>query len=192
MGNLNNKREDHNASFDTNHLEIVSFTDDQGNVRYDGLEHEPVDDFGSSFVYFTDAEERRSNVVNDHPRYEYNHDDEEGEGVVIFKAPSKLSWPVLASVGVFVVNMIITASAFYHQQSTFNEKMTERIDVNNEKIKDLSETTYDKSQIDLKIENLKLELQRHVSDVVGNNRSNYRDNYSNYNYPQNNQNNSNP
>ena len=185
MVNLKNRREDHDASFDTDHLEIVSFTDDLGNIRYDGLEQESVDDFGNSFVYFTDAEERRSNVVNDHPRYEYNHDEEDGEGIVIFKAPSKLSWPVLASIGVFAVNMIITASAFYHQQSTFNEKMTERIDGNNQKIKDLVDNTYDKSQIDLKIENLKLELQKHISDAV-------RDNHSNYNYPQNNQNNSNP
>ena len=83
---------------------------------------------------------------------------------MILKPPSKFSWPVLGSMAVFVINILFTGVTLYQQQQSFNSKINDRLDGINERLKDLTVNTYNKGEMDLKLENLKLGLHKDVSD----------------------------
>lgn len=158
--------------FTSNKIKVMSFTDDEGVEHATGFDQHVVTEGTKEFKFnVSDNQDRGTRRDNDSLPISYS-DSDDSEGVVMFKAPNKVSWPILVSIGIFIFNIIITGSAFYHQQNTFNEKMLERIDANNEKIKDLGENTYDKDQIDLKFENMRLELQKYIQTEVYATRSN--------------------
>ena len=83
---------------------------------------------------------------------------------MILKPPSKFTWPVLGSMAVFVINILFTGITLYQQQQSFNTKINDRLDGINERLKDLSINSYNKDEMDLKLENLRLELYKHVTD----------------------------
>lgn len=169
--------------FTSNKIKVVSFIDDEDVKHATGFEQHVVTENTKEFKFkVSDNQDRSTRRDNDNNLPISYSESDDSEGVVMFKAPNKVSWPILVSIGIFIFNIIITGSAFYHQQNTFNEKMLERIDANNEKIKDLDQNTYDKNQIDLKFENMRLELQKYIQTTVYDERSNGGNGNSNFHY----------
>mgnify|MGYP006955598995 FL=1 len=65
---------------------------------------------------------------------------------------------------VFVINLLFTGVTLYQQQQSFNAKINDRLNAIDERLKDLNANTYDKDEMDLKLENSRLEVQKYVSD----------------------------
>ena len=65
---------------------------------------------------------------------------------------------------VFVINILFTGVTLYQQQQSFNAKINDRLNAIDERLKDLNANTYDKDEMDLKLENSRLEVQKHLSD----------------------------
>ena len=165
--------EDESVLISNEDLSVTYYYDENGNKIEDNLSKVDLEEFETdSTIYFEISDTEEGRIRERHPparRYDLytsNSDEDTEEGSVILKPPSKFSWPVLGSMAVFVINIIFTSVTLYQQQQSFNAKINDRLDGINERLKDLSINTYNKGEMDLKLENLELELRKHVSDQV--------------------------
>ena len=152
-------------------LSVTCYYDENGNKIEDNLSKVDLEEFETdSTIYFeiSDTEEGRIRERRPPARrydlYTSNSNEDTKEGSVILKPPSKFTWPVLGSMAVFVINLLFTGVTLYQQQQSFNTKINDRLNAIDDKLKDLGINTYNKDEMDLKLENSKLELQKHVSD----------------------------
>ena len=171
--------EDESVLISNEDLSVTYYYDENGNKIEDNLSNVDLEEFETdSTIYFEISDTEEGRIRERHPparRYDLytsNSDENTEEGSVILKPPSKFSWPVLGSMAVFVINILFTGVTLYQQQQSFNAKVNDRLDGINERLKDLSINTYNKGEMDLKLENLKLELHKHVSDQVSGKPSN--------------------
>ena len=171
--------EDGSVLISNEDLSVTYYYDENGNKIEDNLNNVDLEEFETdSTIYFEISDTEEGRIRERHPparRYDLytsNSDENTEEGSVILKPPSKFSWPVLGSMAVFVINILFTGVTLYQQQQSFNTKINDRLDGINERLKDLSINTYNKGEMDLKLENLKLELHKHVSDQVSGKPSN--------------------
>ena len=165
--------EDESVLISNEDLSVTYYYDENGNKIEDNLSKVDLEEFETdSTIYFEISDTEEGRIRERHPParrhdlYTSNSDEGTEEGSVILKPPSKFSWPVLGSMAVFVINIIFTSVTLYQQQQSFNAKINDRLDGINERLKDLSINTYNKGEMDLKLENLELELRKHVSDQV--------------------------
>ena len=152
-------------------LSVTYYYDENGNKIEDNLSKVDLEEFETdNTIYFEISDTEEGRIRERHPparRYDLytsNSDENTEEGSVILKPPSKFSWPVLGSMAVFVINLLFTGVTLYQQQQSFNAKINDRLDAIDERLEDLNANTYDKDEMDLKLENLKLGLHKHVSD----------------------------
>ena len=152
-------------------LSVTYYYDENGNKIEDNLSKVDLEEFETDgTVYFEISDTEEGRIRERHPparRYDLytsNSNEDTEEGSVILKPPSKISWPILGSVAVFMVNILFTGITLYQQQQSFNTKINDRLDGINERLKDLNINTYNKDEMDLKLENLKLGLHKDVSD----------------------------
>ena len=152
-------------------LSVTYYYDENGNKIEDNLSKVDLEEFETDgTVYFEISDTEEGRIRERHPparRYDLytsNSNEDTEEGSVILKPPSKISWPILGSVAVFMVNILFTGITLYQQQQSFNTKINDRLDGINERLKDLTINTYNKDEMDLKLENLKLGLHKDVSD----------------------------
>ena len=152
-------------------LSVTYYYDENGDKIEDNLSKVGLEEFETdNTIYFEISDTEEGRIRERHPparRYDLytsNSDENTEEGSVILKPPSKFSWPVLGSMAVFVINLLFTGVTLYQQQQSFNAKINDRLDAIDERLKDLNTNTYDKDEMDLKLENLKLGLYKHVSD----------------------------
>ena len=171
--------EDESVLIPNEDLSVTYYYDENGNKIEDNLSKVDLEEFETdNTIYFEISDTEEGRIRERHPparRYDLytsNSDENTEEGSVILKPPSKFSWPVLGSMAVFVINLLFTGVTLYQQQQSFNSKINDRLDGINERLKDLTINTYNKGEMDLKLENLKLELHKHVSDEVSNKSSN--------------------
>ena len=163
--------EDGSVLISNEDLSVTYYYDENGNKIEDNLSKVDLEEFETdSTIYFEISDTEEGRIRERHPparRYDLytsnSNEDTEG-GSVILKPPSKFSWPVLVSMAVFVINILFTGVTLYQQQQSFNAKINDRLNAIDERLKDLNANTYDKDEMDLKLENSKLELQKHVSD----------------------------
>ena len=163
--------EDESVLISNEDLSVTYYYDENGNKIEDNLSKVDLEEFETdSTIYFEISDTEEGRIRERHPparRYDLytsnSNEDTEG-GSVILKPPSKFSWPVLVSMAVFVINILFTGVTLYQQQQSFNAKINDRLNAIDERLKDLNANTYDKDEMDLKLENSKLELQKHVSD----------------------------
>ena len=163
--------EDESVLISNEDLSVTYYYDENGNKIEDNLSKVDLEEFETdSTIYFEISDTEEGRIRERHPparRYDLytsNSNEDSEEGSVILKPPSKISWPVLGSMAVFVINILFTGVTIYQQQQSFNAKINGRLDAIDERLKDLNANTYDKDEMDLKLENSKLELQKHVSD----------------------------
>lgn len=171
--------EDESVLISNEYLSVTYYYDENGNKIEDNLSKVDLEEFETdNTIYFEISDTEEGRIRERHPparRYDLytsNSNEDTEEGSVILKPPSKFSWPVLGSMAVFGINIIFTGVTLYQQQQSFNSKINDRLDGINERLKDLTVNTYNKGEMDLKLENLKLELHKHVSAEVSNKSSN--------------------
>lgn len=163
--------EDGSVLISNEDLSVAYYYDENGNKIEDNLSKVDLEEFETdSTIYFEISDTEEGRIRERHPparRYDLytsNSNEDTEEGSVILKPPSKISWPILGSVVVFMVNILFTGITLYQQQQSFNTKINDRLDGINERLKDLNINTYNKDEMDLKLENLKLGLHKDVSD----------------------------
>ena len=164
--------EDESVLISNEDLSVTYYYDENGNKIEDNLSKVDLEEFETdSTIYFEISDTEEGRIRERHPparRYDLYGgtptEEDSGEGSVILKPPSKFSWPVLGSMAVFVINILFTGVTLYQQQQSFNAKINDRLNAIDERLKDLNVNTYDKDEMDLKLENSRLELQKHVSD----------------------------
>ena len=163
--------EDGSVLISNEDLSVTYYYDENGNKIEDNLSKVDLEEFETdSTIYFEISDTEEGRIRERHPparRYDLytsNSNEDSEEGSVILKPPSKISWPILGSVAVFIVNILFTGITLYQQQQSFNTKINDRLNAIDDKLKDLGINTYNKDEMDLKLENSKLELQKHVSD----------------------------
>ena len=163
--------EDGSVLISNEDLSVTYYYDENGNKIEDNLSKVDLKEFETdNTIYFEISDTEEGRIRERHPparRYDLytsNSNEDTEEGSVILKPPSKISWPVLGSMAVFVINILFTGVTLYQQQQSFNAKINDRLDAIAEKLKDLNDNTYDKDEIDLKLENSRLEVQKHVPD----------------------------
>lgn len=163
--------EDGSVLISNEDLSVTYYYDENGNKIEDNLSKVDLEEFETdSTIYFEISDTEEGRIRERHPparRYDLytsNSNEDSEEGSVILKPPSKISWPILGSVAVFMVNILFTGITLYQQQQSFNAKINDRLDAINERLKDLNINTYNKDEMDLKLENLKLGLHKDVSN----------------------------
>lgn len=163
--------EDGSVLISNEDLSVAYYYDENGNKIEDNLSKVDLEEFETdSTIYFEISDTEEDRIRERHPparRYDLytsNSNEDSEEGSVILKPPSKFSWPILGSMAVFVINILFTGITLYQQQQSFNTKINDRLDGINERLKDLSINSYNKDEMDLKLENLRLELYKHVTD----------------------------
>ena len=163
--------EDESVLMSNEDLSVTYYYDENGNKIEDNLSKVDLKEFETdNTIYFEISDTEEGRIRERHPparRYDLytsNSNEDTEEGSVILKPPSKFSWPVLGSMAVFVINILFTGVTLYQQQQSFNAKINDRLDAIDERLKDLNANTYDKDEMDLKLENSRLEVQKHVSD----------------------------
>ena len=163
--------EDGSVLISNEDLSVAYYYDENGNKIEDNLSKVDLEEFETdNTIYFEISDTEEGRIRERHPparRYDLytsNSNEDSEEGSVILKPPSKISWPILGSVAVFMVNILFTGITLYQQQQSFNNKINDRLDGINERLKDLNINTYNKDEMDLKLENLKLGLHKDVSD----------------------------
>ena len=163
--------EDGSVLISNEDLSVTYYYDENGNKIEDNLSKVDLKEFETdNTIYFEISDTEEGRIRERHPparRYDLytsNSNEDTEEGSVILKPPSKISWPVLGSMAVFVINILFTGVTLYQQQQSFNAKINDRLDAIDERLKDLNDNTYDKDEIDLKLENSRLEVQKHVPD----------------------------
>lgn len=164
--------EDGSVLISNEDLSVAYYYDENGNKIEDNLSKVDLEEFetdGTIYFEISDTEEGR--IRERHPparRYDLYGgtptEEDSGEGSVILKPPSKFSWPILGSLVVFMINLLFTGITLYQQQQSFNAKINDRLDAIDGKLKDLNTNTYNKDEMDLKLENSKLELYNRISD----------------------------
>lgn len=145
-----------------------TWTDEDGVVHSleEGLEEIPLEEFTpfeeEGFIYFQDENVRRYSEENLSSRYNIRGSapEDDGGGSVIVRAPTKLSWSTLATIGVVAVNLLVAGVAFYFTQNSFNSNVEGQIAELEASQKALIENVYTKREIDLKYENIKLEFSK--------------------------------
>ena len=163
--------EDGSVLISNEDLSVTYYYDENGNKIEDNLSKVDLEEFETdSTIYFEISDTEEGRIRERHPparRYDLytsNSNEDSEEGSVILKPPSKISWPILGSVAVFMVNILFTGITLYQQQQSFNTKINDRLNAIDDKLKDLSINTYTKDEMDLKLENSKLELHNRISD----------------------------
>ena len=164
--------EDGSVLISNEDLSVTYYYDENGNKIEDNLSKVDLEEFetdGTIYFEISDTEEGR--IRERHPparRYDLYGgtptEEDSGEGSVILKPASKFSWPILGSLVVFMINLLFTGITLYQQQQSFNAKINDRLDAIDVKLKDLGMNTYNKDEMDLKLENSKLELHNRMSD----------------------------
>lgn len=152
-------------------LSVTYYYDENGNKIEDNLSKVDLEEFETdSTIYFEISDTEEGRIRERHPparRYDLytsnSNEDTEG-GSVILKPPSKFFLACSRVYGRFVINLLFTGVTLYQQQQSFNAKINDRLNAIDERLKDLNANTYDKDEMDLKLENSRLELQKHVSD----------------------------
>lgn len=145
-----------------------TWTDEDGVVHSleEGLEEIPLEEFTpfeeEGFIYFQDENVRRYSEENLSSRYNIRGSapEDDGGGSVIVRAPTKLSWSALATIGVVAVNLLVAGMAFYFTQNSFNSSVGNQIAELEASQKALVENVYTKRETDLKYENIKLEISK--------------------------------
>ena len=145
-----------------------TWTDEDGVVHSleEGLEEIPLEEFTpyeeEGFIYFQDENVRRYSEENLSSRYNIRGSapEDDGGGSVIVRAPTKLSWSALATIGVVAINLLVAGMAFYFTQNSFNSNVESRIEELEASQKALVENVYTKRESDLKYENTKLETSK--------------------------------
>ena len=145
-----------------------TWTDEDGVVHSleEGLEEIPLEEFTpfeeEGFIYFQDENVRRYSEENLSSRYNIRGSapEDDGGGSVIVRAPTKLSWSALATIGVVAVNLLVAGMAFYFTQNSFNSSVESQIAELEASQKALIENVYTKRETDLKYENIKLEISK--------------------------------
>lgn len=152
--------------------EFKTWTDVEGNIHsIKSLDDIPLDAFNepiedkSSYIDIRDENVRMysdpyssSNYRNEYRQY--TSEDPSNEGSIVLKAPSKLSWPTLASIVAVAANLLIAISAFYFNQSGFNDNVREKLTNLEAQQEQLKESVYSKREEDLRYDNIKLELAK--------------------------------
>ena len=163
--------EDESVLMSNEDLSVTYYYDENGNKIEGNLSKVGLEEFETdNTIYFEISDTEEGRIRERHPparRYDLytsNSDENTEEGSVILKPPSKFSWPVLGSMAVFVINLLFTGVTLYQQQQSFNNKINDRLDGINERLKDLTINTYNKGEMDLKLENLKLEVHKNMAD----------------------------
>ena len=163
--------EDGSVLISNEDLSVTYYYDENGNKIEDNLSKVDLKEFETdNTIYFEISDTEEGRIRERHPparRYDLytsNSDENTEEGSVILKPPSKFSWPVLGSLVVFMINLLFTGITLYQQQQSFNAKINDRLDAIDGKLKDLGINTYNKDEMDLKLENSKLELYNRISD----------------------------
>ena len=151
--------EDGSVLISNEDLSVTYYYDENGNKIEDNLSKVDLKEFETdNTIYFEISDTEEGRIRERHPparRYDLytsNSNEDTEEGSVILKPPSKISWPVLGSMAVFVINILFTGVTLYQQQQSFNAKINDRLDAIAEKLKDLNDNTYDKDEIDLKLD----------------------------------------
>ena len=141
-----------------------TWTDEDGitHTLESDIEEVPLEEFKAyeeeGFVYFQDENVRRH---SDSPWYNSRPSSEDDEtGSVIVRAPTKLSWSTLATIGVVAINLLVAGMAFYFTQNSFNSNVGQRIEDIEASHKALVDNVYTKRESDLRYENVKLEISR--------------------------------
>lgn len=164
--------EDGSVLISNEDLSVTYYYDENGNKIEDNLSKVDLEEFETdSTIYFEISDTEEGRIRERHPparRYDLYGgtptEEDSGEGSVILKPPAKFSWPVLWSMAVFVINILFTGITLYQQQQSFNAKINDRLNAIDDKLKDLGINTYNKDEMDLKLENSKLELHNRISD----------------------------
>lgn len=145
-----------------------TWTDEDGVVHSleEGLEEIPLEEFTpfeeEGFIYFQDENVRRYSEENLSSRYNIRGSapEDDGGGSIIVRAPTKLSWSTLATIGVVAVNLLVAGMAFYFTQNSFNTRVESQIAELEANQKAIVESVYTKRESDLKYENTKLEISK--------------------------------
>lgn len=106
--------------------------------------------------------------------------DQNEEGSVSFKLPSRVGWGVIFTISFFLLQGIVWSVIAYNSQMNFNERMLDSSrEIKEEQIR-LSSNVYTKKEEDLRYENLKLEIIKNkelldmVSEKVGDDTNVYK------------------
>lgn len=162
--------EDESVLISNEDLSVTYYYDENGNKIEDNLSKVDLKEFETdNTIYFEISDTEEGRIRERHPParryglYTSNSYEDTEEGSVILKPPSKFSWPVLGSMAVFVINILFTGVTLYQQQQSFNAKINDRLNAIDERLEDLNANTYNKDEMDLKLENSKLELHNRIS-----------------------------
>lgn len=154
-------------NFEAETWDVSSWTDDSGTTHeiIEGVDEIPEEEFvdfvEEEFIYFKDENVRRYSEDSLESRYTRRYaDPDNGEGSIVVRAPSKLSWPTIASVIAVAINILIAGSAFYFTQSGFNEKVTDKLATLESNQKEIIANMYTKREVDLASENLSIQVKR--------------------------------
>lgn len=165
---INKTENDH--SFDAETWDFSSWTDDTGVTHniVNSVEEIPEEEFEGhleeEFIYFRDENVRRYTDDSLESRYT-RHYSEPDEGSVVLRAPSKLSWPTIASVIAVAINLLIAGSAFYFTQAGFNEKVLDKLVVLEAKHEHILNNVYTKRESDLTHDNINLRVSRNEESI---------------------------
>ena len=162
----NKQQKEIDISLESDNFEIISFMDDQDNYnRVEKLTDIALEDIikaDENYIYIYDTEEDRTiRTSRQHNRVFLDDiESDPSEGTVILKAPTVFTWPTMIAAGTVILNLIITLAAYYYTQNNFNDNVRRDVDKLSENYEGVLTSMYTKKEIDLQIENIKLDNKR--------------------------------
>lgn len=162
----NTQQKEIDISLESDNFEIISYMDDQDNYnRVEKLSDIALEDIikaDENYIYIYDTEEDRTiRTSRQHNRvFLDDMETDPSEGTVILKAPTVFTWPTMVAAGTVILNLIITLAAYYYTQNNFNDNVRKDVDQLAEDYKEVLSSTYTRKEIDLQIENIKLDNKR--------------------------------
>ena len=114
--------EDGSVLISNEDLSVTYYYDENGNKIEDNLSKVDLEEFETdSTIYFEISDTEEGRIRERHPparRYDLytsNSNEDSEEGSVILKPPSKISWPILGSIAVFMVNILFTGTVIFNR-----------------------------------------------------------------------------
>ena len=162
----NTQQKEIDISLESDNFEIISYMDDQDNYnRVEKLSDIALEDIirtDENYIYIYDTEvDRPIRTSREHNRVFLDDiESDPSEGTVILKAPTVFTWPTMIAAGTVILNLIITLAAYYYTQNNFNDNVRKDVDKLSEDYEGVLTSTYTKKEIDLQIENIKLDNKR--------------------------------
>ena len=151
---LENQNFTHQQDITSNNIEVISYQDEEENTiegkYFYQEEKESFDSYEDfkSYLYFKDEQDGFPEHL------------ENGNGMVILRAPTKFSWGVILGAVTIAFNIVVSGTAVYFYQANFNEKLETKMELIERKLENMDNESYSKREEDLRHENIKLEIAK--------------------------------